>query len=142
MFNLSQLLPKAPPTPPLPFDGNPSRHSKNPTIDKEKTSSFRIDDILIKTKPTSSTATASEATELARAQGHPANNPLFAQLSSMYNCFSPMVPNKGLPTQQPPLTPDIISMLYGRYLRGLGPFMNADITTYANKNFLILRATT
>lgn len=116
MFNLSRLSQKTPPASSLPFDGNPSRHSKNPTSDKEKNSSFRIDDILIKTKPASSTtATASEATELARAQGHPANNPLFAQLSSMYNCFSPMVPNKGLQTQQPPLTPDIISMLYGSY---------------------------
>lgn len=125
MFNLSQLSQKTALIQSQPLDGNPSRHSKNPTSDKEKTSSFRIDDILIKTKPASSSTTAEIAELASRAHGsmysptnntqHVANNPLFAQLSSMYNCFSPMSPNKGLHTQHAPLTPDIISMLYGNY---------------------------
>jgi hypothetical protein len=128
MFNLSQLSHKTPSTPPLTLD----KHTKRSDEKEKNTSSFRIDDILIRretniniesnySNPTLPHSHP-EADILSRAQGlihvspnNPqshTNSPLFAQLSSMYNYFSPMAPNKGL--TQPQLSPEIISFLYGK----------------------------
>ena len=82
--------------------------------DKEKpVMSFRIDDILVKSRGDYDTDTSEELIKVQKQHQQESflnrklgcGNPLMASLSSLYKYFTPMMMNKGL-------TPDIMSLMY------------------------------
>lgn len=87
-----------------------SKHTSSPGEKKaddrleKSTSSFRIDDILVKTKQPTEDLKQLTSRDYQQSQAKQ-NNPLMA----MCNYFTPMMMNKNL---NPQLNPDIISLLY------------------------------